>query len=103
MGHWTKDRWAQSGGCPGGKNDKPVGAKQVHSQADTESSTGLSRFVVYDLLYSSDAEDGGIQQVQVVDHGSNPRHTRVEVQGVPANRVIDSNVDITIIGGDLFK
>ena len=38
-----------------------------------------------------------------MDHGSNPRHAQVEVQGVPANGVIDGGVDITIIRRGLFQ
>ena len=32
-----------------------------------------------------------------------PQRVRIEIQGVPAEGVIDSGADITIIGGELFK
>ena len=37
------------------------------------------------------------------DKGSRPRKVTVTVQGVPAQGVIDSGADITIINADLFK
>ena len=41
--------------------------------------------------------------VQVEDHGSKLRHAHLQVEGVPAEGVINSGADITIIGGDLFR
>lgn len=35
--------------------------------------------------------------------GSQAQQARVEIQGVPADGVIDSGVDITIVGGSFFK
>ena len=35
--------------------------------------------------------------------GSQPYCAKVNVQGVPVDGVVDSGVDITIMGGDLFK
>ena len=55
-----------------------------------------------DLLFS-DSEGGEVHIVRVEDHGSKPRHAHVQVEGVPAEGVIDSGADITIIGGDLFR
>ncbi len=37
------------------------------------------------------------------DKGSVPQKACVDIQGVPAEGVIDSGADITIMGGDLFK
>lgn len=57
-----------------------------------------------DLLFPSDSEDGeGVRQIRIEDCGSQPRYGQVEVQGVPANGIIDSGADITIIDGDLFR
>ena len=41
--------------------------------------------------------------MHVKDGGSHPQRVRVEIQGVPAEEVIDSGADITILGGELFK
>ena len=38
----------------------------------------------------------------MADKGSKAQHSRVSVQGVPANGVIDTGADITIVGGELF-
>ena len=56
-----------------------------------------------DLLYSSEEEETNTLLVHVKDSGSHPQRVRVEIQGVPAEGVIDSGADITIIGGELFK
>ena len=55
------------------------------------------------MLFSSDSEGEGIKQIRISDRGSKPQHAKVQVQGVPAEGVIDSGADITIIGGDLFR
>ena len=57
----------------------------------------------YDLLFSSDSEDEeAVKQIVVTDKGSKAQHARVSVNGVPANGVIDTAADFTIIGGELF-
>ena len=43
-----------------------------------------------------------MKQIVVTDKGSKAQHARVSVNGVPANGVIDTAADITIIGGELF-
>ena len=60
-------------------------------------------FSLTDFLYSSDDDDTRTLLVRVKDGGSCPQRVRVEIQGVPAEGVIDSGADITIIGGELFK
>lgn len=56
------------------------------------------------MYSSSDSEDSGeVLMVQVEDKGSKPQRAHVNVQGVPAEGLIDSGVDITIMGADLFK
>lgn len=57
----------------------------------------------YDLLFSSDSEDEDVvKQIVVTDKGSKAQYACVSVQGVPANGVIDTGADITIMGGELF-
>ena len=40
--------------------------------------------------------------IQVADEGSQSQLTHVMVQGVPADGVIDTSADITIMGQELF-
>ena len=57
----------------------------------------------YDLLFSSDFEDEEVmKQIVVTDKGSKAQHARVSIQEIPANGVIDTGADITIMGGELF-
>jgi len=55
-----------------------------------------------ELLLSS-SEDETVREVRVTDKGSVPQGARVLLQGVPADGIIDSGADITIVGGDLFR
>ena len=41
--------------------------------------------------------------MRLTDQGSRPHCVKFQVQGVPAYGIIDSGVDISIIGGNLFK
>ena len=54
------------------------------------------------LLFSESDEDGDVKQVMVTDSGSHPQLARVNVMGVPADGVVDTAADITIMGGKLF-
>ena len=57
----------------------------------------------YDLLFSSDSEAGEtVKQIVVTDKGTRAQHARVSISGIPANRVIDTRADITIIDSELF-
>ena len=53
------------------------------------------------LLYSSDSD---VSVVRIIDRGSKfkPQFAEVLIPGVPATGVIDTEADITIIGGELF-
>ena len=50
----------------------------------------------------SDSEDESVKQIRVEDNGSHPQLARVDVHGVPADGIIDTAADITIMGGKLF-
>lgn len=53
-----------------------------------------------DLLFSdSDPEGNGVKQIHITDSGS---RSQIDIQGVPADRIIDTAADITIMGGKLF-
>ena len=56
-----------------------------------------------DFLHSSDSEDSNVSVVRVEDKGSKPPMVNVEIQGVPANGIIDSGTDITIMNDQLFQ
>ena len=56
-----------------------------------------------DHLFSSETGDSEIWFVRFHDKGSQPPCVSVEVQGVKTHGIVDTGVDITIIGGDLFK
>ena len=43
-----------------------------------------------------------MKQIVVTDKGSKAQHARISILGVPANGVIDTGADITIVGGELF-
>ena len=57
-----------------------------------------------DLLYSSESESDcdEVREVCVLDEGSRSQFAHVLVQGVPAEGIVDTGADITIIGRDLF-
>ena len=105
QGHYARDCLApkrESSGPGSGGNDQDASARQVYSQED--GTLRLTKSVAArDVLYSSDSDGGEIQTVRVEDRGSKPRHVSVQVEGVPAEGVIDTGADITIIGGDLFR
>ena len=55
------------------------------------------------LLFSgSESETDDVRQIHITDNGSHSQLARVDVQGVPADGIIDTAADITIIGGKLF-
>ena len=78
-----------------------VPSKSTQSLLRTTLKTTLLSDAMLSLLFSSEESDD-VRQIRVTDQGSEPRHAKVEVQGVPARGVIDSAA-ITIIGGGLFK
>jgi len=63
----------------------------------------VSQRFITDLLYSSDSGEGdNVRTIRITDGGSQPQFVRVDVQGVPADGVIDMGADITIMGKELF-
>ena len=55
-----------------------------------------------DVLFPDSDGEKDVRQVKVTDSGSHTQFVRVEVQGVPADGVVDTAADITIMGGKLF-
>ena len=93
----------------------PAGAELSDPPEDVVSSTSCpqtSRHIAhssnemapnpYDLLLSSSEEEDEVKQVRVADSGSRSQLARVDIQGVPADGVVDTAADITIMGGKLF-
>ena len=64
--------------------------------------TGESSPCPYDLLFSDSDDENGVKQVNVPDSGSRSQSARVDIQGVPADGIVDTAANITIIGGKLF-
>ena len=61
----------------------------------------LSSSILDALL--DDSEEEEIRRMRLDYNGSRSRYAQVEVQGVPAQGIVDSGADITIIGGELFR
>ena len=53
--------------------------------------------------FLSDSEECEVRQVRVQDQGSVHQNARVIVGGVPMLGVMDTGVDVTIMGGNMFK
>ena len=53
-------------------------------------------------LLFSDSDEEGVKQICVVDSGSCPQLARVDIHGVPADGIVDTATDITIMSGKLF-
>ena len=99
----SADHEPQQLGGPSNFKQTRSAAKQVSVNTSNSNERGqLHSFQTF--LYSSDEEpDDTVRTVRVQDKGSKPQCTKVEVQGVPAYGILDSDVDITIMGGVLFR
>ena len=84
------------------KNSRPTYFKKVSATEERLGNMEAKLVDPLDLLYSSFDEETDIQPIQVTDEDSQSQLAHVIVQGVPADGVIDTGVDITIIGRDLF-
>lgn len=54
-------------------------------------------------LLQLDSDGGQVNRVTLTDHGSKTHCARVIIQGVPAEGVVDTGAEITIVGGELFR
>ena len=80
---------------------RPAATKLVTIKGSSEGRTKQPN--PSDLLFSSDSEDSdGVRLIQVADEGSQSQLAHVIIQGVPADGVIDTGADITIMGQELF-
>jgi len=81
--------------CP--QNSKP-GAKSLKAVKSVK--------MPLDLLFpdtDSESSNSSVSTVRIEDKGSKPHKLTVTIQDVPAQGVLDSGADITIINGDPFK
>ena len=83
------------------EDHRPSNTKQITSQSNTQPS-GIDNLIDF-LFSSSDEEDPAIRQIKVKDEGSKTHCARIQVQGAPMYGIMNSGVDITIIGGSLFR
>ena len=95
-----KQKRSESGGRAPPSNRSS--AKQVQSDARPRPAQRQKKTDPIDLLLSS-SEEETVHEVRIADKGSVPQSASVLVQGVPADGIIDSGADITIVGGDLFR
>ena len=73
--------------------------RQIIAQGSTNQGDAKD---ILDMLLS-DLKDDTVRQIKIADQGSEAQSIRVEIHGVPAHGIIDTAVDITIMGGKLFK
>ena len=57
----------------------------------------------HDFLHSDSDDDVSCKMVTIMDKGGKTQRARVSVQGVPAEGVIDTGAEITIMGRELFR
>ena len=65
--------------------------------------TGDQYHLQFYLLLSDSDSDSEVRQVRIADCGSKPQYADVQIENIPARGVIDSGLDITIMGGELFR
>ena len=91
-------------GAANHQNSPSVSTKQVKPDNSPDEDQDTIPEDPLDSLYSTDSdEEQEVRLVRVDDKGSSSQCTRVLVQGVPADRIVDSGAEITIMGAELFK
>ena len=75
--------------------------KKVSAMSSTPATSTGSR--VNPLQFLDSNSDGAVSVARVTDHGSRLRRVQVDIAGVPAVGLIDTGVDISIMGPELFK
>ena len=76
----------------------------MNRQVNTSNATNEDDSVnPIEYLYSDSEEEQDVRMVTITDKGSHSQYAEVFIQGVPAEGLIDSGAEITIMGGDLFK
>ena len=92
---------------PSGTEDQPqhstlpVPPSATSSTSQGERELDAPEQSLLDLLFSNSDREG-VKQVRVPDCGSRPHLARVDIHGVPADGIVDTAADITIMSGKLF-
>ena len=102
-GHIMKD-------CPQKKTESSRSSRDARTQqvssegtsSSTQSAIAPTPSEPLSLLFSESEEEDGVRQVTVNDSGSHCQLARVNISRVPADGVVDTAADITIMGGKLF-
>ena len=96
MGHYSSECHVPKTESRG---DQPkVSAKQVTTSASTSQAPKEDPRA----LLHSDSDSEHVQMVTITDQGSKTHRARVMVQSVPAEGVIDTGAEITILGANCF-
>ena len=78
-----------------------MGPRKRDGQINTDGELNLDP---HQYLHSSDSDEGdAVYAVRVEDKCSKPQRAFVDIQGVPAEGIIDSVAHITIMGAEIFK
>ncbi len=90
---------------PESYNQEAIKQNQASKQNPAQDGAHVHQDSPLSYLFSSDSEKGDcdVRVVRVDDKGSAPKCTKVLVQGVPMNGILDTGADITTIGGKMFK
>lgn len=78
---------------------------QIKVQSSPSQSTKQETLDPLTVLYLSTDKSGGdnVRVVRVQDGDSQPHYAEVQVQGVPAEGIVDSGANIVIMGTEIFK
>ena len=104
LGHLAKDCRARSTESRVPSTSRTSGKNPVNRHVSTSNSTnGDDSANPVEYLYSDSEEEQDVRMIQIADKGSHSQYAEVFIQGIPAEGLIDSGAEITIMGGELFK
>ena len=90
----------------GSGGTRPGDTRQIQTtrmDGASQESQGPTPVPITSYLISDSEDDGdNICQIWINDGGSQQQYANVQLEGIPAEGIIDTGADITIIGGDLF-
>jgi len=85
------------------KDPSNTSTRQVITESSDNNSGAKDENSMDPLSFLYSDSNDTVDTVRVSDYGSKLQYVNVKVQGVPTSGVSDIGVDITIIGGELFK
>jgi len=106
MGHmqWNcKQKRSESGTTQSKKTDSEKPGMKMVSLEKGNTSKSADQMNPLEWLLSDSEGEGEVSLVRVEDKGSKSQLALVEIAGVPANGIVDTGADITIMGPELFK